>query len=354
MDFLKKQIVIGDSVTSYYGFSNPASWLCVGRVQGETVDSDSIDRLLLVDFPDKQGNYLSVLSSTSKGQDETFMVYVAPPLLKGFYVQIHGDATGAVWVVDAISHPSPKRCPLVTLHIFGKELKKKTVPLDSLSLNFELDEALPLTVMKGPGGELLHVLQRLVIHDFNSQLASFLVVKNKHGVVFVGVPEGELVPYISTSHLSHEDEPMAPTPATGTLKLNDVSASSVAGMTPNSKWVGMTSSEVSFPAGLDVRANYSPQTQEVELRVRVESKSGTSPMYSMPAAFSTIPEGQIIPPMLRLSHSEAKKLMDELWDCGVRPSAGFDSPGVKAELVAVKQHLEDMRQIAFSMMDLKK
>ena len=41
----------------------------------------------------------------------------------------------------------------------------------------------------------------------------------------------------------------------------------------------------------------------------------------------------------------AQLLMDELWDCGLRPTEGAGSAG---QLTSVQRHLEDMRAIAFN------
>lgn len=41
----------------------------------------------------------------------------------------------------------------------------------------------------------------------------------------------------------------------------------------------------------------------------------------------------------------AQALMDGLWDCGLRPTEGKGSAG---QLMAVQNHLEDMRTIAFA------
>lgn len=48
-----------------------------------------------------------------------------------------------------------------------------------------------------------------------------------------------------------------------------------------------------------------------------------------------------IDPTFSIPTSEAQRLMDDLWNCGVRPSEG-DSPG---ELAATQKHLEDYRQL---------
>lgn len=49
-------------------------------------------------------------------------------------------------------------------------------------------------------------------------------------------------------------------------------------------------------------------------------------------------------PMLELDVKEAQRLMDELWDCGLRPSEGSGSAGA---LAATQRHLDDMRRLVF-------
>jgi len=50
------------------------------------------------------------------------------------------------------------------------------------------------------------------------------------------------------------------------------------------------------------------------------------------------------PPSLSLTEDQAQYLMDQLWNCGLRPTEGEGSPGA---LAALERHLEDMRAIAF-------
>ena len=47
-------------------------------------------------------------------------------------------------------------------------------------------------------------------------------------------------------------------------------------------------------------------------------------------------------PTVQLEKHAAQKLMDDLWDCGLRPSEGSGSAG---QLAAVQNHLEDMRKL---------
>jgi len=49
-------------------------------------------------------------------------------------------------------------------------------------------------------------------------------------------------------------------------------------------------------------------------------------------------------PTLRLWPDEAQRLMDELWQCGLRPAEGTGSAGA---LAATQRHLDDMRALVF-------
>ena len=49
------------------------------------------------------------------------------------------------------------------------------------------------------------------------------------------------------------------------------------------------------------------------------------------------------PPTEYIDHDEAQRLMDSLWNCGIRPVQAKGSAG---QLDAVKYHLEDMRKLA--------
>lgn len=49
-------------------------------------------------------------------------------------------------------------------------------------------------------------------------------------------------------------------------------------------------------------------------------------------------------PTMRLDGEAARRLMDELWRCGIRPSNGAGNVG---QLAATEKHLEDMRTLVF-------
>lgn len=52
-----------------------------------------------------------------------------------------------------------------------------------------------------------------------------------------------------------------------------------------------------------------------------------------------------IDPTFRMDRAEAQQLMDELWQCGVRPANGVGNVG---ELDATKKHLSDMQRLVFN------
>lgn len=58
-------------------------------------------------------------------------------------------------------------------------------------------------------------------------------------------------------------------------------------------------------------------------------------------------------PVVSLSPTDIQGLMDELWSAGIRPAVTGNASGEK-ELAAVKLHLEDMRKIAMSYLELQK
>lgn len=61
-----------------------------------------------------------------------------------------------------------------------------------------------------------------------------------------------------------------------------------------------------------------------------------------------LPRGGFIgEPTLTISQTEAQQLMDELWQCGLRPSEGSGSAG---SLAATERHLNDMQTIAMGLL----
>lgn len=74
---------------------------------------------------------------------------------------------------------------------------------------------------------------------------------------------------------------------------------------------------------------------------------GPNVSLAMPVVFQNIERGSValeVEPVFSLEVDEAQKLMDSLWDCGLRPSEGSGSAGA---LAATQRHLEDMRKLVF-------
>lgn len=64
-----------------------------------------------------------------------------------------------------------------------------------------------------------------------------------------------------------------------------------------------------------------------------------------PLMLKTVDESAVVEPTFRISDLTAQKLMDMLWDCGLRPTEGTGSAGAMA---ATQKHLEDMRTLVFN------
>lgn len=61
--------------------------------------------------------------------------------------------------------------------------------------------------------------------------------------------------------------------------------------------------------------------------------------------FDEAKHGYEIQPAFKLFQEDAQRFMDELWDCGLRPTAGAGSAG---QLSSTLKHLEDMRALVFA------
>lgn len=75
-----------------------------------------------------------------------------------------------------------------------------------------------------------------------------------------------------------------------------------------------------------------------------------SKSYVEPIKFKKAPDFPVaIPATSYLSDEVMQNLLDELWKLGFRPNDGTGNAG---QLAATSKHLEDMRTIAFSKLDL--
>ena len=69
-----------------------------------------------------------------------------------------------------------------------------------------------------------------------------------------------------------------------------------------------------------------------------------------PVIFEKHNKAMRVEPFLSLNLTEAQKLIDELWSCGLRPSEGTGSAG---SLAATENHLQDMKKIAFKTLKIE-
>jgi hypothetical protein len=74
------------------------------------------------------------------------------------------------------------------------------------------------------------------------------------------------------------------------------------------------------------------------------SREGHKLAAAKPVVLEVIEHGAVATPMLTLPMPTAQQLMDELWNCGLRPTEGTGSAG---SLAATERHLADMRKLAF-------
>jgi hypothetical protein len=82
----------------------------------------------------------------------------------------------------------------------------------------------------------------------------------------------------------------------------------------------------------------------ISLRIGQRDAVGMRLSAAKPLLFVEQPASAYIEPCIRLETTDAQKLMDELWNCGLRPSEGTGSAG---SLAATERHLKDMQRIVF-------
>jgi hypothetical protein len=88
-----------------------------------------------------------------------------------------------------------------------------------------------------------------------------------------------------------------------------------------------------------VRAQSEPWSAGVGFQIRKGAAIATEIIFEELGA-GVIPTS----PTLSLSYEEAQTLMDDLWNCGLRPTEGTGSAGA---MRATERHLEDMRNLVF-------
>jgi hypothetical protein len=87
------------------------------------------------------------------------------------------------------------------------------------------------------------------------------------------------------------------------------------------------------------RAGFAGQVEVLIADVR-DGKIVAAPSGELP--MQPVQEGGYVPPSFSLPRNVAQRLMDDLWDCGLRPSEGSGSAGA---MLATQNHLKDMQAI---------
>lgn len=90
-------------------------------------------------------------------------------------------------------------------------------------------------------------------------------------------------------------------------------------------------------------ANLAPWTRKIDFLVTETTPDGKR-AYGKTVIMEVKDEAAYIDPTFSLEYENAQFLMDELWNCGLRPSEGTGSAGA---LAATQKHLEDMRRLVF-------
>ena len=90
---------------------------------------------------------------------------------------------------------------------------------------------------------------------------------------------------------------------------------------------------------MNIRAHNAPWNAAIEFLIRDGNRT------AVPLEFVASDFGEVREPTLRLPYDAAQTLMDDLWNCGLRPTEGAGSAGAMS---AVQKHLEDMRTLVFA------
>ena len=80
------------------------------------------------------------------------------------------------------------------------------------------------------------------------------------------------------------------------------------------------------------------------IQVRLMDDRDGQLWVAQPVELKELREGYYAPPFLTIDQTTAQMIVDELWQCGLRPSEGTGSAGA---LAATEKHLHDMKKIAF-------
>lgn len=105
--------------------------------------------------------------------------------------------------------------------------------------------------------------------------------------------------------------------------------------------------EIQFMRTTEIRVQSAPWNAALEVLIQDRSTHAVAVNVEM-KTLTAEEAATWRPPVMTLGFEAAQTLMDDLWQCGLRPSEGSGSAGA---LAATKSHLDDMRKIALTMLE---
>jgi hypothetical protein len=93
-----------------------------------------------------------------------------------------------------------------------------------------------------------------------------------------------------------------------------------------------------------IRVAKGPWSPYLQVLISSDQPRAGGLFVAEPLTFRPLGEDEIERPQLELNNSDAQSLMDQLWQCGLRPTEGTGSAGAMA---ATQSHLADLRRLVF-------
>lgn len=97
----------------------------------------------------------------------------------------------------------------------------------------------------------------------------------------------------------------------------------------------------------EIRAERTIFSGGIDIYVGQVDQNGFLCQVAEPVVLKPVDDEVNYDPTISLRPDAAQKLMDELWQCGIRPTEGSGSAG---SLAATERHLGDMKKIAFGLL----
>jgi hypothetical protein len=99
---------------------------------------------------------------------------------------------------------------------------------------------------------------------------------------------------------------------------------------------------------IETRCQYSFLCHSIDLFVLDRDENGKAVKLAPPVVPVEYEFEMVKEPTIRLHLEQAQALMDQLWQCGLRPTEGSGSAG---SLSQAENHIESLKRIAFKLVD---